>query len=88
MKIIVLVVTLCFMSVTNVYADRMKHKITTVDDAKEFRALVIKRISTKLESGNLNKKQTAFFKKKIVKLNNRPLPTQEQIDQRKKRGRK
>ena len=56
-RILVLVVVLCFIPATNVYADKMKHRITTIDDVKEFRTLVIKRMNTKLESDNTNKKQ-------------------------------
>ena len=87
-RTLVLVVVLCFIPATNVYADKMKHRITTIDDVKEFRTLVIKRMNTKLESDNTNKKQTAFLKKKIVRLENKPLPTQEQIDWRNTQKRK
>ena len=53
-RTLVLVVVLCFIPATNVYADKMKHRITTIDDVKEFRTLVIKRMNTKLESDNTN----------------------------------
>jgi len=84
MNLKVLVIAICFLSV-GVFADSdMKRKdISTVDDAKEFRALMIKRINTKLASGDLGKRKIKFLKKRIALLETKPLPTQEQINWRK-----
>ena len=89
MNLKVLIIAICFFS-TSVFADTNNQRkgISTVDDVKEYRVLVLERMNTKLESGKLTKKQTAFLKKKIVRLENKPLPTQEQIDWRNTQKRK
>ena len=73
MNLKVLVIAICFLSV-GVFADSdMKRKdISTVDDAKEFRALMIKRINTKLASGDLGKRKIKFLKKRIALLETKP----------------
>ena len=81
MNLKVLMITICFLSI-NVFADSdMKRKdISTVDDVKEFRALMIKRMNSKLASGDLGKKGIKFLEKRIALLETKPLPTQEQIN--------
>ena len=81
MNLKVLMITICFLSVS-VFADSdMKRKdISTIDDVKEFRALMIKRMNSKLASGDLGKKGVKFLEKRIALLETKPLPTQEQIN--------
>ena len=83
MNLKVLIIAICFFS-TSVFADTNNQRkgISTVDDVKEYRVLVLERMNTKLESGKLTKKQTAFLTKKVANLVARPLPTQEQVDKR------
>ena len=87
-KIVVLVIAVCFMSATNVYAHKMKHKAVTVDQVKEYRTLVLERMNTRLESGELTEEQNASLTKRIASFEARPLPTQEQIDKRHAQKRK
>jgi hypothetical protein len=84
MNLKVLVIAICFLS-ASVFADNdMKRKdISTVDDVKELRALMIKRMNTKLASGDLGKREVKFLENRIALLETKPLPTQEQIDWRK-----
>ena len=88
MNLKVLVIAICFLS-ASVFADSdMKRKdisknISTVDDVKELRALMIKRMNTKLASGDLGKREVKFLENRIALLETKPLPTQEQIDWRK-----
>ena len=84
MNLKVLVIAICFLS-AGVFADSdMKRKdISTVNDVKEFRALMIKRMNTKLTSGDLGKRKIKFLEKRIALLETKPLPTQEQINWRK-----
>ena len=83
MNLKVLIIAICFFS-ASVIADTNNQRkgISTVDDVKEHRALVLERMHTKLESGKLTKRQTTFLTNKIETLVARPLPTQEQIDKR------
>ena len=84
MNLKVLIIAICFFS-ASVIADTNNQRkgISTVDDVKEHRALVLERMHTKLESGKLTKKQTIFLTNKIETLVARPFPTQEQLDKRK-----
>ena len=84
MNLKVLVIAICFLS-ASIFADSdMKRKdISTVDDVKELRALMIKRMNTKLASGDLGKREVKFLENRIALLETKPLPTQEQIDWRK-----
>ena len=84
MKLKMLIIAICFFS-ASVLADtnNQRRGISTVDDVKEVRALMIKRMNTRLTSGDLSDKQVNFLMKRIVNLETRPLPTQEQIDWRK-----
>ena len=84
MNLKVLVIAICFLS-ASVFADSdMKRKdISTVDDVKELRSLMIKRMNTKLASGDLGKREVKFLENRIALLETKPLPTQEQIDWRK-----
>ena len=84
MKLKMLIIAICFFS-ASVLADtnNQRRGISTVDDVKEVRALMIKRMNTRLTSGDLSDKQVNFLMKRIVNLETRPLPIQEQIDRRK-----
>ena len=84
MNLKVLVIAICFLS-ASVFADSdMKRKdISTVDDVKELRALMIKRMNTKLASGDLDERRVKFLEKRIALLETKPLPTQEQLNWRK-----
>ena len=81
MNLKVLVIAICFLS-ASVFADSdMKSKdISTVDDVKELRALMIKRMNTKLASGDLDERRVKFLEKRIALLETKPLPTQEQLN--------
>ena len=66
----------------NAFADvelKRKH-INTVEDVKEYRAQVIDKMTERLDSGELNQQQSNVIAKKIALLSDKPLPTQEQID--------
>ena len=80
-KIKGLIIAVCFLS-ASVFADSdMKRKdISTIEDVKEFRVLILERMNTKLVSGDLDKRGVKFLKKRITLLETKPLPTQEQID--------
>ena len=67
---------------SSVYADsEMKRKdIKTVEDVKEYRATVINKMTDRLNSGDLTEERANLLEKRIVRFENKPLPTQEQID--------
>jgi len=69
---------------TNAFADsEMKRKdIKTVEDVKEYRAMVINKMTDRLNSGDLTEERASMLEKRIAKLESKPLPTQEQIDWR------
>ena len=69
---------------SSVYADsEMKRKdIKTVEDVKEYRAMVINKMTDRLNSGDLTEERANMLEKRIAKLESKPLPTQEQIDWR------
>ena len=69
-----LVIAICFLS-AGVFADSdMKRKdISTVDDVKEFRASTIKRMNTKLASGDLGKRKVKFLENRIALFRNQTL---------------
>ena len=69
---------------SSVFADsEMKRKdIKTVEDVKEYRAMVINKMTDRLNSGDLTEKRANLLEKKIARLESKPLPTQEQIDWR------
>lgn len=76
-------VVLLLFSATIFADDKIRKEISTVDDVKEFRTLIVNRMYVRLESGDLSAKQADNLMKRIVNLETRPLPTQEQIDWRK-----
>ena len=84
MKLKMLIIAICFFS-ASVLADtnNQRRGISTVDDVKEVRALMIKRMNTKLASGDLDERRVKFLEKKIALLETKPLPTQEQLNWRK-----
>ena len=67
---------------SSVYADsEMKIKdIKSVEDVKEYRAMVINKMTDRLNSGDLTEERANLLEKRIAKLESKPLPTQEQID--------
>ena len=69
---------------SSVYADsEMKIKdIKTVEDVKEYRAMVINKMTDRLNSGDLTEERANLLEKRIAKLESKPLPTQEQINWR------
>jgi len=69
---------------SSVFADSdMKRKdIKTVDDVQEYRAMVINKMTERLNSGVLTEERANLLEKRIAKLESKPLPTQEQIDWR------
>ena len=69
---------------SSVFADsEMKRKdIKTVEDVKEYRAMVINKMTDRLNSGDLTEERANLLEKKIARLESKPLPTQEQIDWR------
>ena len=60
----------------------MIKNIKTVDDVKEVRNAIINRMTEIYNSGKLEQKTAMMLKERIIKLSNKPLPTQEQIDWR------
>ena len=56
--------------------------IKTVKDVKEYRAMVISKITNRLNSDDLTQERANILEKRIAKLESKPLPTQEQIDWR------
>ena len=69
---------------SSVFADSdIKIKdIKTVEDVKEYRAMVFNKLTDRLNSGDLTGKRANMLEKRIAKLESKPLPTQEQIDWR------
>lgn len=63
-------------------ADIKIKDIKTVDDVKEYRAMVINKMTDRLNSDNFAEERANMLKKKIAKLESKPLPTQEQIEWR------
>ena len=69
---------------TNAFADsgiKIKN-IKTVDDVKEYRAMVINKMTDRLSSGDLTEERANLLEKRIARFESKPLPTQEQIDWR------
>lgn len=69
---------------SSVFADsEMKRKdIKTVEDVKEYRAMVINKMTDRLNSGDLTEERANLLEKRIARFESKPLPTQEQIDWR------
>ena len=69
---------------SSVYADsEMKRKdIKTVEDVKEYRAMVINKMTDRLNLGDLTEERANLLEKRIARFESKPLPTQEQIDWR------
>ena len=69
---------------SSVFADsEMKRKdIKTVEDVKEYRAMVINKATDRLNSGDLTEERANLLEKRIARFESKPLPTQEQIDWR------
>jgi hypothetical protein len=84
MKTCLLPLVFAILFTSSVFADsEMKRKdIKTVEDVKEYRAMVINKMTDRLNSGDLTEERANLLEKRIVRLESKPLPTQEQIDWR------
>jgi hypothetical protein len=69
---------------SSVFADsEMKRKdIKTVEDVKEYRAMVVNKMTERLNSDDLTEERANLLEKRIARFESKPLPTQEQIDWR------
>lgn len=56
--------------------------IKTIEDVQEVRNNLINKMTNILHSNELSEERVAMIEKRIYKLSNKPLPTQEQIDWR------
>jgi len=84
MKTKLLPIMLTAIFTVSVFADaELKRKnIKTIEDVKEHRAQVNKKMTRRLNSGELNQSRANALKKRIALLASKPMPTQEQIDWR------
>jgi hypothetical protein len=84
MKTYLLPLVFATLFTSSVFADsEMKRKdIKTVEDVKEYRAMVINKMTDRLNSGDLTEERANLLEKRIARFESKPLPTQEQIDWR------
>ena len=84
MKTYLLPLVFATLFTSSVFADsEMKRKdIKTVEDVKEYRAMVINKTTDRLNSGDLTEERANLLEKRIARFESKPLPTQEQIDWR------
>jgi len=84
MKTYLLPLVFATLFTSSVFADsEMKRKdIKTVEDVKEYRAMVINKMTDRLNSGDLTEERANLLEKRTARFESKPLPTQEQIDWR------
>lgn len=84
MKTYLLPLVFATLFTSSVFADsEMKRKdIKTVEDVKEYRAMVVNKMTDRLNSGDLTEERANLLEKRIARFESKPLPTQEQIDWR------
>jgi len=84
MKIYLMPITLIMLFTTSANAEsELKiNDIKTIEDVQEFRNNLINKMTNILNSNELSEERVTMIEKRIYKLSNKPLPTQEQIDWR------
>lgn len=84
MKIYFMLIALIMLYTTPAIAElELKiNDIKAVEDVQEFRNNLINKMTNILNSNELSEERVAMIEKRIYKLSNKPLPTQEQIDWR------
>ena len=68
-------------------SDAKRKEISTVEDVKEMRESQIERLTKRLSEEGLDEKKKVRIEKRIVMLQSKPFPSQEQIDWRKENWR-
>ena len=84
MKIYLMPITLIMLFATpaNAESELKINDIKTIEDVQEFRNNLINKMTNILNSNELSEERVTMIEKRIYKLSNKPLPTQEQIDWR------
>jgi len=86
MKIYLMPIALIMLFTTSAIAElelELKiNDIKTIEDVQEVRNNLINKMTNILHSNELSEERVAMIEKRIYKLSNKPLPTQEQIDWR------